>query len=122
MNVLDGPDVHAPRRLADQQQVRVPLHLARHDDLLLVPPREGFGRQHRVRRAHIKLGHLGGGIGLDRGIVHEQRVDLVFRRVVIAERHVFPCGEIHDQPQRLPVLGHMGNPRLAPRLTIGPRA
>jgi phosphoenolpyruvate-protein kinase (PTS system EI component) len=45
---LDRPDVHPPRRLADQQQVRVALDLARDNDLLLVAAREVRGLQRGI--------------------------------------------------------------------------
>jgi hypothetical protein len=55
-------------------------------------------------------------------IVHEQRVLLVGGVVVIAEGHVLPGGEVHDQAKMVAVLGHMGDAGVARRLAVGPLA
>ena len=114
MDEFDGTDIDPTRRLADQQQVGVALDLAGDHDLLLVAAREILGRQIRVRRAHVETLDLAHGVGADRGIVHHQPV-LEFGRVVIAEGHVFPGGEIHDQPLDLTVLGDMADAGMTPR-------
>ena len=41
---------------------------------------------------------------------------------MIAENHILPGHEIHDQTFGLPILWHMGDAAIAPRLTIGMRA
>ena len=52
---LDGADVDAARRLADDQHVRVPLHLAGEHDLLLVAAGEIGGLQPLVGRPDVEL-------------------------------------------------------------------
>ena len=118
MDELDRADIDPPRRLADQQQVGVALDLARHHQFLLVAAGKRFGGQGGRGRAHVKTLHLAGAIGADRVVVHEQPRALVFRRVVIAEGHVFPGGEIHDQAQILTVFGHMRDAARPTRLAI----
>ena len=117
MDEFNGPDVHAARRLADQQQVGVPLDLAGKHDLLLVPAREVLGGQFRVRRAHIKALHLAFRILADGGVVH-QDAGAECRIVVIAEGHVLPSGKIHNQAFALPVFGDMGNAARTARLPV----
>ena len=51
---LDGADVDAARRLADQQHLGVALHLAGDDDLLLVAAGEVGGLEVAGRRADVE--------------------------------------------------------------------
>ena len=50
---LDGADIDAARRLADDQHARVLLHLARQHDLLLVAAGEIGGLQPRIGRPDV---------------------------------------------------------------------
>ncbi len=56
---LDGADVDAARRLADEQHLGVALDLARQHDLLLIAAGELRGLQPRRLRAHVVMLHLG---------------------------------------------------------------
>ena len=58
MDELDGADVDAARRLADDEHVGIALHLAGEHDLLLVAAGEIGGLQPRVGRADVELLHL----------------------------------------------------------------
>ena len=54
---LDRADVEAAGRLAGQQQLDVPAHLAGHDDLLLVAAGQRPGRRLHGRGPHVVLLH-----------------------------------------------------------------
>ncbi len=58
---LDGADVDAARRLADQQDARAGVDLARQHDLLLVAAGEAARAQPRVGRADVEAPHQPGG-------------------------------------------------------------
>ncbi len=112
---FDRADIDAARRLADQQQVGVALDLAGQHDFLLVAARKILGRQASgwagARRSAPSCAR---DRPSDGGVVHQAAVLLVLRVVVIAEGHVFPGLEIHDQTFALAVLGHMGDAAGAP--------
>jgi hypothetical protein len=106
------------RGLADQEDIGRAVHLAGHHDLLLVAAREVARGKARVRRANVVAFHLLGAVGLDGGVVR-QEAGVVFRVVVIAEGHVFPRLEGHDQAFVLPVLGHVAEAARAAGLAVG---
>src|SRR3546814_19639458 len=68
---LDGADVDAARRLADQQQARRPRQLARQHDLLLVAAGKVRRRQRRLLRTHHEAAHLLDAAAADPLAVHE---------------------------------------------------
>ena len=114
-----APIIDAARRLADQKNIRVALDLAGHDNLLLIAAGKAFGLRPGVGRAHVEFDHLGLRVGPNGRVVHQDRVFLIGRVVVIAKDRVFPCEKLHDQAFALPVFGHMGNAVRAPRLAVG---
>ncbi len=71
---LDGADIDAARRLADDQHVRVPLHLAGQHDLLLVAAGEIGGLQPGVRPGGCRISAIfSSASGADRLDVEERR-------------------------------------------------
>ena len=73
----------------------------------------------RMGRADVEALHLFCRVAPDRGIVHQHRVLLVFRVVVIAEGHVLPGLEVEDQPFALAVFRHMRDAARAAGLAVG---
>ena len=118
MDEFDRTDVDATGRLADQQQVGVAFDLARENDLLLVAARKVLGRQFGVGRAHVETFHLFNGVGLDRGVIHQQAA-AIGRVFVIAKRGVFPRLIVHDQTFALAVFGDVGDAMIAAGLAVG---
>ena len=113
---LDGADVHAARRLADQQQIRVPVELPREHDLLLVAAREGRRGKRPVRGPHVVLRRLAAKARRDRAPAQPEAA-VVGRLVVVAEDGALAGAEGDDEAHPLAVLGHVGQsePAHAPR-------
>ena len=104
---LDGADVHAARRLADQQQIRVPVELPREHDLLLVAAREGRRGKRPVRGPHVVLRSLATEARRDRA-PPQPEVAVVGRLVVVAEDGALAGAEGDDEAHPLAVLGDVG--------------
>jgi hypothetical protein len=107
VNVFDGPDVDAARRLADDQEVRVRLDLARDDELLLVAAGEFRRPEQRVRRAHVEFLHLGA-CPSDHLVAVEPEAPAQRLVMMPAENDVLAGIEGADQAPVLAVLRHMG--------------
>src|SRR5262249_40569583 len=105
--------VDAARGLSNEQEVGVPVELARQHDLLLVPAREGRGREQPVPGPDVILGDLtleargdGGAVQDDEAVVHAVGV--------VSEDRTLAAGERNDEPHAMAVLGHVREPALAP--------
>lgn len=84
-------------------------------------PPETFGES-RPESAGGRQGfHFRDGVGTQGVVVHEERVLLILRIVVIAEGDVFQAVKSMIQAKVL-VFGHMGDPRSAARLAVVGRA
>src|SRR6185312_7858272 len=84
MNELDGADIHAARRLSDQQDFRRARQLPRHDQFLLVAAGKIVRAHKRLSRPHVELVHQHGALPIDRvmALQHRTGVSLV---MLIAE-------------------------------------
>ena len=108
---LDGADIDAARRLADEQQLGIALDLARQHDLLLVAAGEVGGLQPRIRRPHVVSASIcrwQRSRTLRRGPAGRP---VIGRIVVVAEDRRFRCARRRStRPIALAVLRHMGEP------------
>ena len=118
MDVLDGADVDAPGRLADQQHIRVLLHFPGDHQLLLVAAGEVRGLVLRARRAHVPLLHLGLAILADRLLVLQPAL-VVLRAAVITEDEGLFRLEAIDQPHLVAVFRNVAEAEVAHPLRIG---
>ena len=116
---LDRPDVDAAGRLADQQHLRVALHLAGDDDLLLVAAGEVGGLEVAGRRADVEALDRGAREVADRGAVEREGRALEALLALVAEAGVLPLGEGHDEAAPVPVLRHVGDARVAAVVGVG---
>src|SRR5215510_13940595 len=110
MDEFDRADVDAARGLSNEQEVGVPVELARQHDLLLVPAREGRGREQSVPGPDVVLGDLtleargdGGAVQDDEAVVHAVGV--------VSEDRTLAAGERHDSPMRWRSSGTCESPR-----------
>ena len=107
MDELDRADIDAAGRLADQQHIRIALHLAGQHDLLLVAAGKVRGLQPAVRRTDVIGLDLGLGVAAH-GVAVEQRPPGEARIALVAENGVLVFLEGQDEAHMVAILRHMG--------------
>src|SRR5262249_27596803 len=108
---LDRADVETPRRLRGDQHARVAGHLARDDDLLLVPSRERSGHGLRPAPAHVEFDQQSArpfddAARIEPAEARERRLVVVVERDVLGER------ELEHEPTPLSILRDVAEPFL----------
>ena len=106
MDELDGADVDAARRLADEEHARVDVDFAGEHEFLLVAAREGGEAEAGQRGAHVMGGHLARAGGADGGAI-EETAAIAVGPVVVAEDRVVLGGETRDDAHPQAVFGHV---------------
>src|SRR5438067_12154706 len=118
MHELDCPDVETARRLRGDQDPRVPRHLARDDDLLLVAAGERGCAGLRSASAYVVLLQQS-----PRVRDHATRIQPAESRerrlVVVVQSEVFREGELEHEAAAVAVLGYVAESLFQPRVRAG---
>src|SRR5688572_22108759 len=100
VNELDRADIDTTRGLRGEQHRELAAHLARDDDLLLVPAGERAGRQGRVRRPDVEFPYALVAVRRDRAPIEHTSL----REVVLpSEDEVVGDGVVQDEPATMPI-------------------
>jgi len=108
---LDGPHIDAARRLGGEEQAEIAPHLARDDDLLLVPAGERTGRERRVGGPNVEGAYLLRGVLGDRPHVERRTAEVVLP----AEDQVVGDRVVEDEPSAVAILGDVREPGVGTR-------
>src|SRR6266705_6673584 len=121
MDEFDRANVHAPRGLRNQQQLRRQFKLATDDQLLLVAARKRARRQDGVRRTHIKVANYLFSAAENSFLIQQNSVSGHGGLAIVnAENRVLSQTEIQQQPAPVTILRDVRDAQLSSLARIEP--